>query len=100
MRVLKLTTTGKALDRDGVAQAQTPLAAGNLTLNGALVSGGIADMGIVSTVTRNLAAAVTTKGSTYVSIYAGGNESGRTFTVTGTLFLENGDSIAQSVDVT
>jgi hypothetical protein len=54
-------------DADGFAQTQTPLAAGNLTLNGALVSGGV-----------GVAAA-----GQLVTITSVGNDSAKTFTVTG-----------------
>jgi len=54
-------------DRDGVAAAQTPGGAGNLTLDGALASG----------------SAVQFTRPTRLVIYAGGDESGRAFTVSG-----------------
>lgn len=55
-------------DDDGVAQNQTPGAAGNLTLNGALVSGGVATFDVPRRVLLTTAA----------------DESGKTVTVTGT----------------
>ena len=53
-------------DRDGICAAQTPASAAAMTLNGA--SG-------IDFTSRN---------GVYVMIYAGGDESGRTFTVVGT----------------
>ena len=55
-------------DDDGIAQSQTPAGAGNLTLNGALVSGGVATFGAQQ----------------YITITCGGNDAGRTFTIVGT----------------
>jgi VCBS repeat-containing protein len=57
-----------AADRNGICAAQTPGGAGNLTIDGALASGG----------------AVTLTVPRHISIYAAGDESARTFTVTGT----------------
>jgi len=67
-------------DRDGVCAAQTATGAGSLTLNGALVSSSIAYM----TSPRK------------ILIYAAGNNSAKTFSVTGT--DENGAS--QTEDIT
>lgn len=64
-------------DADGVAQSQTPGAAGNLTLNGALVSSGV---GILDIARRVLVTTVS-------------NESGKTLTITGT--NRYGDSISE-----
>ncbi len=55
-------------DADGIAQAQNPGGAGNLTLNGALVTSGVAQLG----------------DARRVLITAVGDESDRTFTITGT----------------
>lgn len=57
-----------AVDADGVCASQTPGAGGSLTLNGALISGGkwTADVG-----------------GQLLAIASAGNDSGRTFTVTG-----------------
>ena len=57
-----------AADADGVCASQTPGGAGNLTINGALASGG--------TVTFDEPRQVTIAGT--------GNEAGKTFTITGT----------------
>ncbi len=62
-------------DRDGIAQAQQRVGAGTLTLNGALVSGGVYTAGDGGTSCRV---------GHQVSIYSGGNLSGVTFTVVGT----------------
>ncbi len=59
-----------ATDRDGLAQAQTLGAAGNLTLNGAGISGGLYTNPFY--------------GGRLVTIYSAGNLSAITFTVTGT----------------
>lgn len=53
---------------NGIAQSQTPVGAGNLTLNGSLVTAGIANL-------------VTPQ---RVAIHSAGNDSGVTFTITGT----------------
>jgi len=55
-------------DRDGVCASQTPSGAANLTINGALASGG----------------SVTFDQPRQVTVYGGSDESGKTFTVTGT----------------
>jgi len=55
-------------DPDGICEAQTPAGAGNMSLNGALVSGGVATMDYA----RRLV------------IASDGNESGVTFTITST----------------
>ena len=55
-------------DRNGVCAAQTPGSATNLTINGALASGG----------------SVTFDQPRQVTVYAAGNESAKSFTVTGT----------------
>ena len=65
---LQATIAPAALDRDGIAQSQTPGGAGNLTINGALASGG----------------SVTFTDPQIVAIYSGGNIAARVFTVTGT----------------
>lgn len=68
-----------ALDADGICLSQTPAGAGDLTINGALANTG--------TVTLTSARRVTIAGS--------GNETDKTFTITGT--DENG--AAQVVDI-
>lgn len=68
MRPIVITMAPTALDRDGIALSQTPSGAGAVTLNGTLVSGGVATMGAVSA----------------VGIYSASNISNRTFTITGT----------------
>ena len=55
------------LDRDGICASQNPTAAGNLTIAGALASGGVATLDVPRVVT----------------VYAGGNETSFTFTVYG-----------------
>lgn len=70
MRPKRITLAPQAVDADGIAQSQTPAAGGvqSLTLNGALVSGGV----------------VTFATPQHVTITATLNETARTFTVTGT----------------
>ena len=60
-----------AADPDGIATSQTPLAAGDLTLDGALASGGVATLGTGRVQRR-------------VVISPVGIETGRTFTIEGT----------------
>ena len=72
---------GAAVDRDGVCAAQTPNASGSqdLTIAGALATGGVATMDVPR----------------HVSIYAGSDNSGRTFVLTGTNTY--GDTITETV---
>lgn len=67
------------LDRDGIATAQTTAGAADLTIDGALASGGVATMG----------------NQQIVGIYSGGNLSALTFTVYGT--DRNGNSITEAI---
>lgn len=60
-----------AADGDGIATSQTPLAAGDLSLNGVLAPGGVAILGQGRVQRR-------------VSITSVGNDSGRIFTIIGT----------------
>lgn len=64
------TITLAAADADGIAQSQTPLAAGDLTLNGALVSGGVATL-------------TSADAGRQAIITSAGNDTGRTFTIYG-----------------
>lgn len=66
-------------DDDGICQSQTPLAAGNLTLNGALVVSGVGQLGTQRRVLLTLAA----------------DESGHNFTIYGT--VQGGASISEVV---
>lgn len=80
MRPIQFTLPAMpATDRDGIALAQTPAGAGALTLNGTLVSGGVATL-VDPDPTRNVPA----YGST-VTIYSGSNITNRTLTITGTI---------------
>ena len=56
-----------AYDRDGICASQTPSGAGNMTLNGARVTSGVAYMDVPRC----------------VSVYGGSDESGKTFLFTG-----------------
>lgn len=66
------------VDADGIAESQTPLAAGNLTLDGAL-----ADLGTAAVFDVSDSDSAGIKGR-IIAITSGGNDSGRTFTITGT----------------
>lgn len=66
-------------DDDGIAQSQTPSGAGALTLNGALV---VAGVGVLDVARRVLFTTVS-------------NESGKTFTVTGT--NQSGNTISETI---
>jgi len=68
-----------AADDNGIAQSQTTAGAANLTLNGALVSGGVA----------------TLDSPRQVIITSAGNDTGITFTVYGTTF--GGQSVSETV---
>lgn len=67
-KLIRKVYTLTALDADGIATTQTPSGAGDLTLNGALTSGGV----------------MTLTTAQIVTIYGSGAESGKTFTVYGT----------------
>lgn len=67
-RPISFSLTMAAADADAVCLSQTPAGAGNLTINGVLASGGVATLDVPR----------------HVSITSAGNDSGRTFTVTGT----------------
>ena len=75
-----LTADTQALDADGISTAATISGSGNLTINGALASGG----------------SCTFDAGRIVTILSAGDDSGDTFTVTGTDV--NGD--AQTEDIT
>ena len=68
-----------ALDADSISQSQTPSGAGNLTINGAKASGGVA----------------TFDSARQVTITSAGNDSARTFTVTGT--DTKGDTVTEDI---
>lgn len=68
MRPKRITLTMAIADRNGICEAETMAAAGDMTIGGALASGGVATLDVPR----------------HVSIYAANNESGVTFTVTGT----------------
>ena len=70
-RPIVLTATLAAADDDGIAASQTPTGAGNLTLNGALVVSGVAVLTGTGIVRQ-------------VIITSAGNDTARTFTITGT----------------
>lgn len=66
-----LTTVLAAADDDGICASQSPSGAGSLTINGALASGGVATI-------------ATAGNERQVIVTSGGNDSGKTFTITGT----------------
>lgn len=78
-QVITVSKVLEAADDNGICASQTPAGAGNLTINGALASGGVATM---DTQRR-------------VLITATGNESGKTFTLYGT--NDDGASISEEV---
>ena len=69
---------GLTVDADGIAASQTPGGAGNFTLNGALTSGG--------TYTAS------SLGTRQLSFTSGSDESGDSYTVTGTLYDDSADT--------
>lgn len=84
------SVTPATIDDDAIAQAQSPTVAGALTLNGALVSDGVAELDVLRCVT----------------ITSAGDDSGVVITVTGhdydgqeqTETLAGGDSVAVTTD--
>ncbi len=79
MRPKTITFTMAVADRNGVCLAQTPLAAGALTINGALASLGVATMDVAR----------------HLTVYSAGDNSAKTFTFTGT--DRNGVEITEDV---
>lgn len=69
MRPIFITKQSTALDRDGISLSQTPGAAGNLTITGALASGGSVTL---------------STGQQIVGVYSGSNIAARVFTIYGT----------------
>lgn len=76
-----ITKALAAADDDNVAQSQTPSGAGNLTLNGVAVSGGVATFDTARRVILTFA----------------GNETGHTFVVYGTDKVSGGNAIYESI---
>lgn len=79
MRPKRITYTPTALDRNGIAQAQQLGGAGNLTLNGTLVSGGVATLGTAQ----------------HITVYSAADINTIVFTVTGT--DRNGNVISETI---
>lgn len=77
-KLISLTSLAAA-DRNGVCAAQTPTGAGNMTIAGALASGGVATMDYAR----------------HITIYSDGDDSGVTFTITGT--NRNGDAKTETI---
>lgn len=71
MRTTSNTYTIQASSTNGVCASQTPSGAGNLTLNGGLISGGI----------------LTLSTPQHISVSCAGSDAARTFTITGTDFV-------------
>ncbi|HDY87950.1 MAG TPA: hypothetical protein ENH82_07550 [bacterium] len=68
MRAFSISLTMDDADPDGICLTQTPGGSGNLTINGALQTGGVATMDVAR----------------HVSITSDADESGDTYTITGT----------------
>lgn len=83
MRPIEVSVALDAADADAIAQTQSPSVAGQLTLNGSLVTGGVAYLQGGS-VARP------------VKFTFGANAVGKSFTVYGTL-LSNGSTVVESV---
>ncbi len=79
MRPKTITVSPDVADPNGISVAQTPVASGNLTITGDLATGGVATFDIAR----------------HVSITSDGNDSGVTFTITGT--DRNGDALTESI---
>lgn len=82
MLPISVTVQLATADDDGVAQNQTPGAAGNLTLNGVLVSGGVATL-------------ITGPAARQVLVTTASNESAKTLTIYGT--DANGNTIQETM---
>ena len=80
MRPVRNYTLPRAADPDGIATSQTPGAAGDLTLNGALVSDGVATIKQTGSDANNRPYS---RHGQLVTITSAGDDSGRTFTITG-----------------
>lgn len=78
---INTTVTLAAADDDGIALSQSPGAAGLLTINGAFATGGVATM----------------DAARRVIITSGGNDSSKTFTITGTGGAWRGDTVLTEV---
>lgn len=79
MKPIKVTLTLAAASANNIAQAQTPGGAGNLTLNGSAVSGGVATLDVARRVRITTVA----------------NESAKTLTIYGT--DRNGNTISETM---
>lgn len=79
MRKSQVSVIMAAADADAICLSQTPGGAGSLTINGALASGGVATLDIAR----------------HIEISSTGNDSARTFTVTGT--NRYGDTITEAI---
>jgi VCBS repeat-containing protein len=77
--IVKIVGPLAAADADGICLSQTPLAAGALTINGALASGGVATIAVPSRIT----------------ITSAGNDSTNTFVVVGTDY--SGSRITETI---
>lgn len=81
MRPVRNYTLPRAADADGLATTQTPSAAGDLTLDGALVSDGV---GYIRQTGSDSTGRKYSRHGQLVTITSAGNDSARTFTVYGT----------------
>lgn len=82
MQPVRVTVSLASAVADGIAQSQTPVVGGNLTLNGSLVSGGVATLTAVGI-------------GRQVIITSGGNDTSRTFTIYG--ISPEGNAISEAL---
>ena len=79
MRPKTTTASMDSADRNGISVSQSPVAAGNLTITGVLATGGVGTMDVAR----------------HVSIYSSADDTGATFTVTGT--DRNGTTLTETI---
>lgn len=92
MRPITITRALLAADADGIAQNQTLVAAGDLTLNGALVAGGVA----LLTSQRKVAAHSTGNIATVIFTVYGTDDAGRS--ITDTITGVNNSTVSTTLD--
>lgn len=80
MRPVRIYALPRSADADGIATTQTPAGAGALTLDGALVSGGVATISRSDSDSSGRPYSFIGQSVTVTSV---GNDSGRTFTIVG-----------------
>jgi len=92
LRPITITRALLAADADGIAQNQTLVAAGDLTLNGALVAGGVA----LLTSQRKVAAHSTGNIATVIFTVYGTDDAGRS--ITDTITGVNNSTVSTTLD--